>query len=858
MAKKDNYSIDDILNEYSVDEKKLSITHKSKDNIKVIKNTRSEDTDTSEEDGSLQNSNESKSTIENKTDNLHTGPIILDEPAVSKPVPDPVIPDQTSVRKPIIDTVIPEKLSLTKTKFIDRSPTRIQDKPNKIVLNPQDNIRYVRKTSKENGTSLNPKISKKRKFKEPPKTKSDLKDLEISSKKDENESASVHLFNTISDIRSKINQKSSDILKTKSVSQKDPKINVKSIPDVNFFSIDVEINDDYHNPETRQKRTIRDIFSGTDKKDSSKTADRHIDDYNAPGDASLILDDLYELKGNLSAKFAVQLIALLISIYFSAAPLYNLPMINSLNPSVSPHTYSFVLFLISAIVLFSSFSVVTSGLKNIFMKKADCDSLVSLSLIISTIAAAISTGNTDLIQNGNIYIFTPVAIAGFMINTIGKHLIVNRAINNFDALISDKEKHALIYIDDETKAQQLTKGIINDYPILAASKKTNFAADFLKYTYSSDISDRFCKTAVPAITIFSLLMTVVSTLFYHNTLDTFNPSFVAYAFSLFISAGACFGIPIIVNLPLSSAATDSEENESIILGYQSIDDFYDTNSIIINASQLFPENSIKLSTIKIFSDTKIDDAIIAAASLAHCSGSIFFNMFNKIIDGDLSLLEHVENYSYEDSMGLCGWINNKRILFGNRQLMINHNIEGMPPKSKEKDIIGRGKIAVYLSVSGNLAAMYVIKLKADPTIVRYLHSFTNDNISLIVKSIDSIASVTRISRMFNIPEDMLKIIPAEYHDYCTKITSPVPKISASVICSGTLSSFAKAISNIKSIHQSALTGIILQSTAVIIGIFITLAFLFLGAISDVTPLMLLFYNTVWTFITIIIMKVRPK
>ena len=112
--------------------------------------------------------------------------------------------------------------------------------------------------------------------------------------------------------------------------------------------------------------------------------------------------------------------------------------------------------------------------------------------------------------------------------------------------------------------------------------------------------------------------------------------------------------------------------------------------------------------------------------------------------------------------------------------------------------------------------------------------------------------------MFNIPEDMLKIIPAEYHDYCTKITSPVPKISASVICSGTLSSFAKAISNIKSIHQSALTGIILQSTAVIIGIFITLAFLFLGAISDVTPLMLLFYNTVWTFITIIIMKVRPK
>ena len=194
MAKKDNYSIDDILNEYSVDEKKHSITHKSKDNtdsiisssdddlknehikdnIKIIKNTHSDDTDTSEKDGLFPNSNESESIIENKTDNLHTDPIIPDEPAVNKPVPDPVIPDKTPVPKLAIDTVIPEKPSLTKPKFIDRSATRIQDKPNKIVRNPQDNIRYVKKTSKENGTSLNPKISKKRNFKEQLKTKSDL------------------------------------------------------------------------------------------------------------------------------------------------------------------------------------------------------------------------------------------------------------------------------------------------------------------------------------------------------------------------------------------------------------------------------------------------------------------------------------------------------------------------------------------------------------------------------------------------------------------------------------------------------------------------------------------------------------
>ena len=49
-------------------------------------------------------------------------------------------------------------------------------------------------------------------------------------------------------------------------------------------------------------------------------------------------------------------------------------------------------------------------------------------------------------------------------------------------------------------------------------------------------------------------------------------------------------------------------------------------------------------------------------------------MFYDIIGGRTELLEPVESYIYEDSMGLCGWINNKRVLLGNRDLMLNHSI----------------------------------------------------------------------------------------------------------------------------------------------------------------------------------------
>lgn len=846
---KNTYSIDDILNEYSVDNNTPvdSEPEEIQDNIDI-----SVEDETPKASVSQTDEDEGEMKINQKAN-------IFKIPKNKSIIPD----EDNSEEDDDTDESLPARITKTKsenaedfslsksgTDFSYRSATRIQDKPNKILKNPENNIRYVKKQID------NPKIAKKKEFFNLQNIKSEKKRLDTALSSTENNNEI--LKDKINfDFSEKFNKIKNDLFGKKTITEKKSQINVKSIPEVDYFSIDVAINEPAPQTEKKKKSKIGEFINDINN-DFSNSVQNNLDDYNSPKDASLILDDLYDLKTNLSVKLGFQVVALIISIYFSAAASYKLPMPEFISPSNSPHAYSFAMFLISAAVLFTSFPVITSGLKNLFRKRADCDSLVAVSMSMCTIAAAISTESPELIKNGFIHIFTPVAIAGFLANTIGKHLIVNRAINNFDMIISANEKHAMIYVDDESKAEQLTKGTTGDYPILTAVKKTNFAADFLKYTYSSDISDKLCnKFIVPAVVI-SAVLTLLAVLACHKNIDTLNISFVTSTFALFISAFNCFGIPIIVNLPLANAAAEVEDNESIILGYQSIDDFYDTNALLLNAADLFPKHSIKLCAIKIFSDNKIDTAIVAAASLVYHAGSIFTEMFERIIDGDHSLLEKVENYSLEDSMGLCGWINNKRALFGNRQLMINHNIEGMPPKSKEKDLIGKGKMAMYLSISGNLAAMFVVKIKADPEIAENLRDITDNGTSLIIKSIDSVATVHRISKLFDIPENMIKIIPAELHDYCTIMTAPVPRTSSSVICNGKLSSVAKALANIKHIYQSVITGVVLQSVSAIIGMFIVILFMLLGITNQVTPLMLIFYHVIWTLITFIIMKVRPR
>lgn len=825
MAAKNSYSIDDILNEYNLDEQNAEESEKKE---------QPEDTEKKAEESE----SDSESSPEPASENSNKS----SEDASEKDAPEETQKTENKEQN---------EFQSKNIGYAHRSATRIQDKPNKIVKNPENNIRYVRRENDTiKSTSDNIKMSEKRKSGKKPETKSDISVLEQSKteKKEFKIPDISSAFTKISDIKKNIKGH-------KSVSEKEHSIDIKSIPDVDFFSIDIDINDDSDNRYGKEKS--EGFFSELNKS-FTRSAENNIDDYNSPGDASLILDDLYNLKSSLTTKGYIQLAAAIISTYFSAASMYGIPLPSAINLSSSPHTYSLIMFIISAIVMFSSFPVIIGGLKNLFRKKADCDTLASISIIFSTIAAAASTESPELLQNGSICIFTPVAIAGFFMNTVGKHLIVNRAINNFDLLTSSSSKSALMYIDNEARAEQLTKGIINDYPILAATKKTSFAENFLKYTYSSDMADKLCRKTIPALMIFSAVMTIASVFICKNSTDSISLSFITSVYSMFISAFSCFGIPLVVNMPLSDAAAYAEENEGILFGYQSIDDFYDTNALLLNTSQIFPDSSVKLCAIKMFSDTKIDDAIIAAASIVKHSGSIFSEMFTRIIDNNLSLLEKVENYSYEDSNGLCGWINHKRVLFGNRQLMINHNIENLPPKSKEKDIIGKGRCALYLSVSGNLSAIFIVKLKADENVKASLNEIIDNDISLVIKSIDSITTVTGISKLFGIPEDRIKIVPVEHHDFCDKTTESVKKSSSSVVCSGTLSSIAKAMTNIKNIYHISLTGIILQSASAIIALLIALTFMLLGIINLVTPLLFIFYHLIWLAITIIVMRIKPR
>ncbi len=542
---------------------------------------------------------------------------------------------------------------------------------------------------------------------------------------------------------------------------------------------------------------------------------KRIVDFNYYGDVQDVGRDIYELKTIISTRTTVLAMTAFLSLYITLCSRFGFPIVSFLSIN---HIRTFLLahLLLGLVAMFYSLPVITKGVKNLFTLKPDSDSLTAVTSLSCLIALLTAFLRQDMAREETIHIYMPVAILAMLMNSIGKLLIIRRAHRNFKFVSQSFDRHAVVYVRDEERAERLTRGTLGDFPILAAMRKTDFLTDFLRYSYSADITDAFCRKAVPLCLAFSAIVTVFLTFF--RTGSLFTADSLAFGFSIFsmlICSSSCISLPFVANIPLDNISNTTLRNKGVLLGYQSVDDLYDANSLLVESSLLFPENTVRLGGIKVFSNTKIDEALLDAASLTHYSGSVLQQLFADVISGRETLLYPIENFSAEDT-GLCGWINNRRILLGSRELMESHNIEGLPTKSQEGEV-SKGHEPLYLSISGNLAALFVVDIVPDRNIRKWSEKLIKKKICLIVKSTDHFITQDSIASYYNIPKDMIRVIPKKLYEDFDAETKHVVRMSASMACTGRFSSFAQLILGIKIVHSSATLGLIFQTASILLG-----------------------------------------
>lgn len=518
--------------------------------------------------------------------------------------------------------------------------------------------------------------------------------------------------------------------------------------------------------------------------------------------------------------------------------------------------YAIVQLALGAIGLAVAFPTVKNGIRNFIRFHADSDSMAVLPLLPAMAGAICAVISPSVLEQETVHLFLPCALLALLCNAIGRLLVVRRALRGCLILAHDTKKRVLSYVSQEETAELLTRGVLSDFPIVTAVRRTKSLCDYLRYTYSNDMADALCRPMTPICAGLALVVSVGMTLIRMGLhVDMLWVSFLLTLMTLLLTAGSCIGSALVVNLPLERESKKAAAGDSVMLGYQSVDDFFDTNALLVEAGDMFPNGSVKIQGMKVFSGGKMDDVMLDAASLVHHAGSIMDAAFLDMIP-ERENLRRVDEFVCEDGLGLCGWIGNRRVLFGSREMMTGHNIEGLPTKTREAELAEGDGDVLYLSVSGVLTAMFSIQITADPKVRRQMQALQQERIALVIQSVDSSVTLRRISALFGFPEHLIKIIPVSMHNLFQRETADLDCASASMVVGKTSFGAAQLIVGARKVRRSAMRGVILQIVSSLLGLSLALIHIFTGAYSEMNAQFFLLYHLILTIVTALAIRVR--
>lgn len=656
-------------------------------------------------------------------------------------------------------------------------------------------------------------------------------------------------------------------VKRTNVNDIDMGIEDKLIPQTGAFERITDIPYDLSTEERfemlRERREDRiNAFSLRRDKDTEKedepTETRHQGqhEFEKFSDAGAVLEDITQVRANLTMRMCILLFTGIFTLLLTLANDFSLHLVTIFDKTENPSTFMFTNTILGIVSIAASYTVILEGIKNIFKGRADCDSLAAAPMIITVITGIVTLFEPSIVRQQFYHVYMTTAIAGLFFNTLGKLMIVKRTERNFRFISQDFDRCALVTVDNEDTANKFTQGLLNDFPELSTMKKTEFIKDFMKNSYSSDVADVYSRKIAPLILIISVAVGLLSLVFEKADMNGVERAFNVFGvISGTITLCTSLAVMLIVNIPLGRAQNKYLQYSGVMLGYSAVDKFADTNSVLIDAEQLFPRGTVDIKNLKLIGSTRIEDCILYASSLACQAGSILSPAFYRILRGKTEMLYPVESYIYEDGLGLSGWIENKRVLLGSRELMTSHSIEGLPSVAKEREY-GGDDLVLYLSVSGVVSMLFVVQAKASLSVSRWLKELGRNGIVSVVRTVDGFIDLDFLSELFGADKRDLKLLPFRFHKDYAKETDYTPEVSSPMLCSGHFPSFAMLLIGTKRLKQISALGVAIQAGACVLGLGIALVMTVLGSFGQLTPTFVFSYNLAFLLITCFAQKQR--
>lgn len=533
---------------------------------------------------------------------------------------------------------------------------------------------------------------------------------------------------------------------------------------------------------------------------------RRVDkEYSDPAERSELHVRLGELNKKATVGLVIAAALQFIMIIFNIIPLLadRLSLsteIFSMNSPVPNIINAVMLIIAAAIGNERFFDSITGIFKGRVTSHTPSALAIAVALIQNTLAAVVGG------QGAEVTVFSVAAVFGVVIEKLADKLRAERTLGNFEvcAYKYEHNMYAVHPIENESEIFELGKGLLMGNAELLYSSKVGFTTGFLKNSAADSSDRRLVRLLLPCSAAASVICAVA--------VGIINKSAMA-AISAF--AGTfCVTSPLFVSIipALIERVNGRRLNPegTMIVSLDSAEKTAAANAVVMDSADIFDRSRCTMHGMKNYENIRIDDVLLYAAALVIKSGGPLRESFEQVIDGRQDLLPPVRELTYEDKLGIAARIHNQKVLFGNRNLLVHHNIQ-MPDKAIEEKYSHDGRKVIYLAVAESIAAMFVVSYAVDRNLGKYFKVLEENGIQVLVRTNDVNVTEELIADSFGLPQETFKVLSAVAGKLFKRRRDAVcDKLPASIVHDGTAYSMLRSVAASCGMESSKKLGTVAQ------------------------------------------------
>ena len=560
-------------------------------------------------------------------------------------------------------------------------------------------------------------------------------------------------------------------------------------------------------------------------------------------------DKLHRMSAELTLRCVLGGILAVVLLHFGLVSDGLLPAMAALDPDAAPAAFYGANLLLLAASLCVGFPVLRDGLNGL-RGRPSSETMPALAAVAALVQAVTAMLNANVYRGTTgISLLSGMAALGLFLALLGSRVMLAAVKGGYELVTNGVEFEGAYRAKDKDLLRALARDLEQKDPWVLLSRPMKEADGFVEQSLSERASERRARK----VSYILLGVALLSGVLFLLAGAGWNKAAAAMA------AVLCMGAPLsstliagVASLRLQRAAAAVG---AVVPGWQAIEQLGGIDTLQIDADALFTADSAQLEDIRIFKGGRIDRAILYAASVLNESCDTLRGLFRQIIEDRTDILFPVKDLEQHRGLGFSGWCDNNRILIGTRRYLEKEGVS-LPDEEYEAQHSKNGELQIlYLAVSGNLHAMFVLKYVGGRNVARGLAVLQKENIRLMVTCQDPSLTAKHITEVYRLPEGMVTVLDQEQ---CDAIKA-APADPADVCCMIHLKGFASLTGGLQAADQaqnaenSATT---VQMVSVLFSIVIAALLTSAGSIWELSVATVLMYQAAWSALSIAVCALK--